>query len=49
MKKIMVVRLSENIRKSIGRYILIRRFRRLRNKVLPFAEARGLFVDDDFF
>ena len=41
--------ISELVRESIRKYITIQRFRRLRNKVLPFAEAQGLLTDEDVF
>jgi predicted transcriptional regulator len=41
--------ISEIVRESIKKYITIQRFRRLRNKVLPFAEAQGLLTDEDIF
>jgi predicted transcriptional regulator len=41
--------ISDIVRESIKRYIAIRQFRKLRNKVLPFAEAQGLLTDDDIF
>jgi len=40
---------SNLIRESLRRYIQIYRFRKLREKVLPFAEARGLLTDEDIF
>jgi predicted transcriptional regulator len=41
--------LSDLIRDSLKRFIAIRRFRQLRNTVLPFAEASGNLTDDDVF
>ena len=41
--------LSDVVRESIRRYVAIERFRALRKKVLPFAEAQGLVTDDDVF
>lgn len=41
--------ISELVRKSIKKYLTVQRFRRLRNRVLPFAEAQGLLTDDDIF
>ncbi len=38
---------SDLIRESIQRYVSLYRFRRLRKKVLPFAEAQGLLTDED--
>jgi len=43
------VPMSDVIRESIKRYIAIRRFRTLRGKTLPFAEAQGLLADEDVF
>ena len=40
---------SEIVRDSIRSYTSIYRFRKLRKKVLPFAEAQGLLTDDDIF
>ena len=41
--------LSDLVRESLQKYIAVYRFRQLRNKVLPFAEAQGLLTDDDVF
>ena len=38
---------SELVRESIQRYVSLYRFRQLRKKVLPFAEAQGLLTDED--
>ena len=40
---------SEIVRESIRRYVAIQRFRALRKRVLPFAEAQGLLTDNDVF
>lgn len=40
---------SNVIRDAIERYIMVKRFQQLRNKVLPFAEAEGLIADEDVF
>ncbi|HCG76440.1 MAG: CopG family transcriptional regulator [bacterium (Candidatus Ratteibacteria) CG_4_10_14_3_um_filter_41_18] len=40
---------SDVVRESLRRYVAIRRFRRLRQQVLPFAEAQGLLTDEDIF
>jgi predicted transcriptional regulator len=40
---------SEIIRVAIERYIALKRFRQLRKKTLPFAEAQGLLTDEDIF
>jgi len=38
---------SDLVRESIQRYVSVYRFRQLRKKVLPFAEAQGLLTDED--
>ncbi len=38
---------SDLVRESIQRYVSLYRFRQLRKKVLPFAEAQGLLTDED--
>ena len=43
------VALSDLVRESLREFIAVRRFRRLRGKVLPFAEAQGLLTDEDVF
>jgi predicted transcriptional regulator len=40
---------SDIVRESIRKYVSIHRFRQLRRKVLPFAEAQGLLTDEDIF
>lgn len=40
---------SEIVRDSLRRYIAVERFRSLRQKALPFAEAQGLLTDEDIF
>jgi hypothetical protein len=40
---------SDIVRESLKRYLAIYRFRRLKNMVLPFAEAQGILSDDDIF
>ncbi|MEJ2745860.1 MAG: CopG family transcriptional regulator [bacterium] len=40
---------SDVVRESIRRYIAIEKFRLLRKKVLPFAEAQGFITDEDVF
>jgi predicted transcriptional regulator len=40
---------SDLVRESIQRYVSIYNFRRLRNTVLPFAEAQGILTDEDVF
>jgi predicted transcriptional regulator len=40
---------SEVVRDSLRRYVAVQRFRALRKKTLPFAEAQGFLTDDDVF
>jgi predicted transcriptional regulator len=40
---------SDIVRESLRRYIAIERFRAVRRKILPFAEAQGLLTDEDVF
>lgn len=42
-------RVSDVVRDSVRRYVAIEKFRALRKKVLPFAEAQGLVTDEDVF
>jgi predicted transcriptional regulator len=41
--------LSDLVRESIQRYVSIYNFRKLRNTILPFAEAQGILTDEDVF
>jgi predicted transcriptional regulator len=43
------VPVSHLVRESIRRYVAIERFRALRKRTLPFAEAQGLLTDEDVF
>ncbi len=40
---------SDLARDALRRQLSLLRFERLRNIVLPFAEARGLLTDEDVF
>jgi len=40
---------SDIVRESLRRYVAVERFRAIRRKILPFAEAQGLLTDDDVF
>ncbi len=40
---------SDLVRESIRRYVAVERFRLLRKKALPFAEAQGYLTDEDVF
>jgi predicted transcriptional regulator len=37
------------VRESLRRYLAVERFRELRGKALPFAEAQGILTDEDVF
>jgi len=39
--------LSDVVRESISRYVAVRRFRKARERVLPFAEKAGSVTDED--
>ena len=41
--------LSDLVRESLNNYLTVKRFRSLRKKALPFAEAAGYLTDDDVF
>jgi len=41
--------ISDLVRESIQRYVAIYNFRKLRNTILPFAEAQGILTDEDVF
>ena len=40
---------GELVRDSLKRYLAVERFRELRGKTLPFAEAAGFLTDEDVF
>jgi len=40
---------SAIVRESVRRYVVVEKFRSLRTKVLPFAEAQGYLTDEDVF
>jgi len=41
--------ISDLVRESIQRYVALYNFRKLRNTILPFAEAQGILTDEDVF
>lgn len=43
------VPVSDLVRESIRRYVAVQRFKSLRKRTLPFAEAQGLLTDEDVF
>ena len=40
---------SDIVRESLRRYVAVEKFRSVRKRILPFAEAQGLLTDDDIF
>lgn len=40
---------SDVVRESLRRYVTVEKFRALRKKTLPFAEAQGFVTDEDVF
>ena len=40
---------SDLIREALQKYLTVKRFRQLRKRVLPFAEAQGILTDEDVF
>ncbi len=40
---------SDVAREAIKRYMVTERFKQLRGKLRPYAEAQGLITDEDFF
>lgn len=40
---------SEVLREAVKRYMQVEELRRLRQKLRPYAEARGFVTDEDFF
>ncbi|MBI1883909.1 MAG: CopG family transcriptional regulator [Chlamydiae bacterium] len=49
MSKLEHVPMSELVRVSLANFVSLRKFRKLRQQVLPFAEAQGLLSDEDVF
>ena len=43
------VAVSDLVRESLRKYVLVKKFRGLRSTVLPLAEAEGYLTDDDIF
>jgi len=41
--------ISDLVRESLQKFILKKKFRKLRNQILPFAEAEGILTDEDVF
>lgn len=43
------VPVSDLVRESVRRYVAVRRFKRMRARIVPHAQAQGLYTDDDIF
>jgi predicted transcriptional regulator len=39
--------ISDLVREALRNYIAVRRFRKLRRRILPLAEAEGLLTDEE--
>ena len=40
---------SDAVREAVQEYLFIRRFRELRRRLMPYAEAQGIYTDEDVF
>lgn len=40
---------SELIKKALRKYFYLQEFRKLRSELIPYAEAKGYFTDEDIF
>ncbi len=40
---------SDIVRESLRKYLILYEFRRLREMAIPYAEAQGIFTDEDVF
>lgn len=40
---------SDLVREAVREYVFVRRFRSLRRELMPYAEAKGVFTDDEVF
>jgi metal-responsive CopG/Arc/MetJ family transcriptional regulator len=40
---------SDTVRAALQEYLFIRKYRASRARMMPYAEARGVFTDDDVF
>ena len=40
---------SDVVREAVREYLFIRRFLALRQELIPYAEAAGVFTDEDVF
>lgn len=40
---------SDTVREALREYFFVRRFRALRARMLPYAQERGIYTDEDVF
>ena len=40
---------SEAVREAVQEFLFVRRFRELRQRLMPYAEAQGIYTDEDVF
>ena len=40
---------SEVVREAVRRYLALRQFQKVRESVIPYAEAAGVLTDEDVF
>lgn len=40
---------SDAVREALREYLFVRKFRQLRQEMMPYAEAQGIFTDEDVF
>lgn len=40
---------SEVVREAVRRYLALREFQRVREAIIPYAEAAGVLTDEDVF
>jgi metal-responsive CopG/Arc/MetJ family transcriptional regulator len=40
---------SDLVRQAIQDFLFVRRFRRLRQELIPYAESQGIYSDEDVF
>ena len=41
--------ISDLVRESLKEYLAVHRFRELRKKMMPYAQAQGFLTDEDVF
>ena len=40
---------SDVVREAVREYLFVRQFRALRQRLAPYAEAQGIYTDEDVF